>query len=107
MNVARPAPPSLFYGALGHYEAQPISSGYWQLADGGRMCSQHGCGQIAVAKLIRHATKWRHAGRSLDTPRRFTTRWHYCVEHLAGYGKWIEDGQVWWWRYVPPGDDPT
>jgi hypothetical protein len=49
------------------------------------------CPERSVAALNRG---WSHAAIN----RRVASWWAYCPSHLAGYRKWIEDGQVLAWK---------
>lgn len=82
----------------GHVRVPRQADERWRIEDSQHQCSQSSgsprvrCAKRAVAELNRR----RHRKHGpVDA-------WYcYCVEHLAQYGRWIEDGKVMGWIAVP------
>lgn len=71
----------------------------WAVVDGKYQCSRISgpgkvrCERVAVAELNRP----RHTRRGTTI-----ACWYmYCADHLADYGRWVEDGDVMEWVSVP------
>jgi len=97
----RPDPPDKAPDGY-HWEAPAEDPLIWRLLLAGtakRCRMQKGrhehCGKPAVAEMNRK----RHAPLAWDRYRLVDRWWAYCGEHL--YGRWIEDGQILYWRLVP------
>ena len=84
----RPAPPP------GYPHAQPEDhDGYlsFRVPSLKATCSSPYCQRRPVADMARSYTNWR------TYPYRRSRRWWaYCAEDLAGYGRVVYEGRVWW-----------
>jgi hypothetical protein len=93
--MPRPPYPAAWSKPKGsEWVAEPETTGLrWVIEAGGRCRwgspSRGYCRRPAVAKLDRRPS-------STDGRAKW---WRYCERHL--YGRWIEDGQVYYWRLRP------
>ncbi len=86
--TVRPNPPEVPPG----YRAEVTTADLltWRLATRGRRCRMPGCHDVGAAELNR--------GYRTSQGRK-DAWWAYCAAHM--YGRWIEDGRIVHWRWVP------